>query len=304
MTPESPACADVISKFAEVGSAESGEELPQGFRITELGALPKDWDVAPLGRIVKDIDERAQSTLTASAEQIAVLSLTKNQGLVPQTERFGKRIATEDTSKYKVVRAGQIVYNPYVIWEGAIHMLSRFEVGLVSPVYPVIEAREGISEPRFLGFWLRTPPAIAAYNRYAAGAVNRRRAIRKTDFLAIKAPLPPLPEQRAIAQVLRTVQEAKEATERVIAALRQLKTSLMRYLFTYGPVPIDQAAQVPLKETEIGPVPEDWEIVRLRSIAQKTEQSDPAKNRGSRFKYVDVSSIDPKRLRITACKQY
>jgi len=80
---------------------------------------------------------------------------------------------------------------------------------------------------------------------------------------ALSIPAPPIEEQRAIAHLLRTVQRTKEATEKVIAATRQLKASLMRHLFTYGPVSFKQADRVPLKQGQFGPAAEHWELLPL-----------------------------------------
>jgi type I restriction enzyme S subunit len=70
------------------------------------------------------------------------------------------------------------------------------------------------------------------------------------------------------AQIIEEVVAlAKEATKGVIAVLTELKKSLTQHRFTYGPVPVDQADQLPLKETELGPVPEGWDVVRLGEVA-------------------------------------
>ena len=66
--------------------------------------------------------------------------------------------------------------------------------------------------------------------------------------------------------MLSTIQRAIEAQDKVVAAARELKRSLMKHLFTYGPVPISEASHVPLKETEIGPVPDHWRYRGLGPI--------------------------------------
>jgi len=234
-------------------------------------ALPEGWLQVELGELLRGVDVRAGSLAPDDAAALEVLSLTKNDGLIPQTERFGRRIATQDTSEYKVVRQGQIVYNPYVIWEGAIHGLRKSAAGLVSPVYPVWETTEPDGE--FLGFLLRTPPLIEAYNRLCSGAVNRRRSIRREAFVSIDVMVPPLHERRAIATILRTAQRAAEACGRVIGATRQLKQSLLAYLFTYGPIPFDQADQVPLKETALGEMAAHWVSAPVETLISDGPQN-------------------------------
>ena len=114
-------------------------------------------------------------------------------------------------------------------------------------------------------YWMQA--AFLLLNLYHGAGVQTTIAnLSRSRLSQFLLPKPPLPEQRRIAHVLRTIQRAIAAQDKLIAAARELKRSLMQHLFTYGPVPLDQADQVPLKETEIGPVPEHWEVVRLGEV--------------------------------------
>ncbi len=137
-------------------------------------------------------------------------------------------------------------------------------------------------ESEFYMYWMQA--AILLFGLYL-GQGNKTTIpnLSKARLARFWVPLPPLPEQRAIAHVLRTVQQAKEATERVIQATRELKKSLMRHLFTYGPVPVEEAERVPLKETEIGPVPEHWEVMRLGEVAKTTSGGTPSRKHPEYF---------------------
>ena len=93
--------------------------------------------------------------------------------------------------------------------------------------------------------------------------------VKKSIFAKFPIPLPPLPEQRAIAHVLQTIQEAKTVRQHELALERERKAALMDYLFSYG------TKGEPRKQTEIGEIPESWEVVQIGEIGQVVTGNTP-----------------------------
>ena len=95
--------------------------------------------------------------------------------------------------------------------------------------------------------------------------------LSKNHILDYQFLLPPLPEQRAIAHILQTIQEAKSTRQRELALERERKAALMDYLFSHG------TKGQPRKQTEIGEIPESWEVVRLEEVLESTQYGLSAK---------------------------
>ena len=103
--------------------------------------------------------------------------------------------------------------------------------------------------------------------------------ITKGTLLNVEIPLPPLPEQRAIAHVLQTIQEAKSTRQRELALERERKAALMDYLFSHGTKGESR------KQTEIGEIPESWEVVELGNYSELITKGSSPKWQG--FDYCD-----------------
>lgn len=108
----------------------------------------------------------------------------------------------------------------------------------------------------FLAFALRAHKSALSARNVQATQKNINKGIVET----FPIPVPPLREQHRIAHVLTTVQTAIEQQARLIALTRELKSILIRKLFTEGLRGEKQ------KETEIGLVPESWEAEPLESM--------------------------------------
>ena len=87
--------------------------------------------------------------------------------------------------------------------------------------------------------------------------------IYRNDVASIQILLPPVPEQRKIAEILSSIDDTIEATQAVIGQLQVVKKAMMDELLTRG-LP---GRHTRFKQTETADIPEDWEIVRLADIA-------------------------------------
>jgi len=87
-------------------------------------------------------------------------------------------------------------------------------------------------------------------------------SVREKDIWEFELTIPQnKKEQQKIVKILDTVQEAVDVQERIIEKTKELKRSLMADLFKYGGPSFRQGLK--LKKTEIGEIPEHWEVVRL-----------------------------------------
>ncbi len=255
---------------------------PQGYRMTELGALPEEWEVVSFESCIIKKNFKAKKIKQQDY---------KPYGKYPVIDQGQNMIAGYWDNKNEVF--GENL--PVIIFGDHTRIIKYID-------FPFVPGADGtrilipnisfISPKFFYYSLLNLKIPSRGYNRHFS-------LLREQ-----KIPLPPLAEQQKIAAVLSAVQEAKEKTEAVIAATKALKKSMMKHLFTYGPVSPEEVENIQLKETEIGPVPEDWEVVKLGEVVEKVKQKDPRKDPISEFKYVDVSAISNDLLKITSYSEF
>lgn len=172
--------------------------------------------------------------LPAKGSEPPVLTLTEKKGFVRQADRFHKRLATEDTSKYKVVRRHDIAFNPYLLWAGAVAQNTIVDEGIISPLYPTFRVREGFN-PTYVARLLLTAEMVAAYDGIAFGSVPRRRRSSVSDFLDLQIPTPPnLDEQRRLATVLDRATALRAMRRQMLAHLDALTQSVFSAMCASG----------------------------------------------------------------------
>ncbi len=224
---------------------------------------PHNWKVGQISDIVIRTKQLNTKNIFRTFKYIDVSSINRSSLKIKTTTNYNSDNAPS--------RAKKIVHTDDVIIATVRPTLKRIayidanlDNQICSTAFCVLRVNRDKMDPKFLYFYLQRREFIDTLGALQKGASypSVTDSIIKSQFIAF----PPLPEQKKIASILSTIQEAREKTEAVIEAARELKKSMMKHLFTYGPVPVSEAENVKLKETEIGLVPEEWEIKPLEEL--------------------------------------
>lgn len=108
-----------------------------------------------------------------------------------------------------VVRKTDVVYNPYLLWAGAIDMCWIVDVGITSPAYEVLKLNDDF-DPTLIGLLIRSERMIKMYDGISVGTVQRRRRAPVEKFLELEIKLPTLEEQKKFNQLSGVVQKEIE----------------------------------------------------------------------------------------------
>ncbi|UTI02697.1 restriction endonuclease subunit S [Aeromonas caviae] len=135
------------------------------------------------------------------------------------------------------------------------------------------------ADMKWLSYFLASAHARYTLSNLATGTSGSMKNITKGELLSLKVQIPPLPEQRKIAQILSTWDEVIATTERLIANSQQQRKALMQQLLT-GKKRFGMAAEeIEYQKTRYGLIPVDWDYPSIGQVCtqvsrKNTEQAD------------------------------
>lgn len=179
---------------------------------------------ADIKRLRGLIIERSQRL--REGEVLPVASVTNHNGIQLASETFSRQVYSRELTNYKLIKPSCYAFNPSRVNVGS---LARNDLGYdvcASPMYTVFERTSPDLDANYLDAFLRSSRFTERVGANLQGSVRDSLSFDALETFPIF--LPPLAEQRAIAEVLGAVEEAIAKTEALIEQIKEVSSSLLR----------------------------------------------------------------------------
>ena len=183
-----------------------------------ISEIPANWTVKRGKQLFSETNERSE---TGSEELLTVSHIT---GVTPRSQKNVNMFKSESLVGYKICHNGDLAANTMWMWQGAIGV-SKFH-GVISPSYNTYRQKTNDYYFEYLDYLLRIRPLIDAYTIHSTGITLSRLRLYPDSFLSLYFIVPPITEQKEIADYL----DAKCAEiDKLIAKKEQLVKELESY---------------------------------------------------------------------------
>ena len=232
--------------------------------------IPDGWQAIPFAKLADYKAGRTPARANADYWQGAdngvpwvAISDMSEFGTVTETKEKISRAAFRGVFRGKAVPAGTLIMSfKLTIGRVATLGVDACHNEAIIAIHP----RKGVDQ-RFLGYFLSQVDYDGLQDRHVKGNTLNQEKIDRIEIW-----LPPGDEPKQIADVLDLVRRAIQLQDDGLAIARDLKRAAMLALFSKG---LRGEAQ---KETEIGPIPESWELKPLASFGRVGNGSTPKKS--------------------------
>ena len=225
--PEQKAIADLLSTWDK--AIEKTQRLIQ--------AKEKQFN----GYVQKLIDQRCTEWTHIKPKKIfdtiteknfpdeELLSVTQDRGVIPRSMLEGRVMSPNGTTaSYKLIKSGDFVIS-LRSFQGGVEY-SNYQ-GIISPAYTVLRPKIDINT-EFYRHFFKTYIFIEKYLNLAVIGIRDGKQISIPDFMTIKIPVPPLKEQKQIAEALSTAQQEMDLLKHLAEKYKTQKRGLMQKLLT------------------------------------------------------------------------
>ncbi|PIN83331.1 restriction endonuclease subunit S, partial [Candidatus Micrarchaeota archaeon CG11_big_fil_rev_8_21_14_0_20_47_5] len=222
----------------------------QIYKDTELGRLPKEWEVAKF----------ADNFEYAKGKKPNEVADERKSNFLPylSTEYLRENILTKfaDFSEgVEVVADGELI----LLWDGSnAGEIFYGKKGVLSSTMVKIKQKTDKFQTNFLFYLLKSKQDYLQSQTKGTGIPHVSGNVLDNLLL----PLPPLSEQQKISEILSTVDSAIQKTDEILAKTERLKKGAMQKLLAKG------IGHKEFKDTEIGRLPKEWEVVKLGKISE------------------------------------
>jgi type I restriction enzyme S subunit len=220
--------------------------------------IPSAWTFTAFGDVLRQVSRPVQ--LDDEEEYVQPVIRRRHGGIDIRERQLGKDILTK--AQYRL-EAGDWLMSKVQILHGAYGIVPPdLDGSVASGSYFAFQPTKNL-DLNYLWYLSQHRAFHRTCEAASVGVVIEKMMFRVKDWLRTEAPLPPLPEQKKIAEILGSVDEAIRATEAVIEQTRRVKEGLLQELLTKG------IGHTKFKQTEIGEIPEGWEVRTVGETATR-----------------------------------